>query len=89
MLEAGVSLLFNLTREIAMRYMLILVLLAGCAHERQERRMAQYHARCSAYGFTPGTGDFAVCMQNLDMQNRAEGEAAMRGGAAILGGQRY
>lgn len=67
----------------------LLVLLAGCAHERQERRMASYYSKCSAYGFQPGTENFAMCMQNLDMQNRAEAEAAMRGGAAILGGQRY
>ena len=79
--------MFNLKGEAVMKYAIcLIVLLAGCVSA--EERLAQYHYRCAAYGFQPGTGDFAVCMQNLDMQRRAHADAAMREGAFMLGTQR-
>lgn len=55
-----------------MRYLLVLVLLAGCtSQEEQNRRYtAAVHNRCEGYGFKQGTKEFSNCVMQVDLANR-------------------
>lgn len=69
-----------------MRYLLVLVLLAGCATpEQRAAREAKYIAelenRCAKVGFKPDTDAMAQCKLNLMTADRAN-ETARAGVAA-------
>ena len=82
-----------------MRYVLLLLVLAGCASQEQiERRQQQEELRaeqneriylraltnrCNQFGFQTGTQDHSNCMMRLHQQNRANMGAA--NAAAIQG----
>lgn len=52
-----------------MRYVLVLLLLAGCVKltpaERAERNVAKFGPACEIYGFTKGTPEFGNCIIQL------------------------
>lgn len=71
-----------------MRYLIVLMLLAGCVsaeekqrreYEEQQARAAEYraqvHRQCAGYGYTEGTDDFRKCVVQVDMANRQQWEA--------------
>lgn len=60
------------------RYLFVL-LLAGCAtpQERAQAYRTALENRCSAYGFTAGTPDFARCMMQLDAAARQQNDALL------------
>ena len=69
-----------------MRYLLLLLALAGCASEEPRRQQAERQTvaaqreayqrsleyRCTSYGFVRGTADFRSCLMQVDMANRQQ-----------------
>jgi hypothetical protein len=53
------------------RTLLLVCLLAlgACAH-RSDRAAVDDHQSCTAYGFQPGTPEFANCLMQLDITRR-------------------
>ena len=47
---------------------LVTLALTGCGTPEDLRRMDE--ARCQGYGFTPGTPDFAACLQRESLARR-------------------
>jgi len=50
--------------------LLSLPLLTACTSK--EERFREYRHTCKEYGFTPGTDDYAECMQKFDTFDRNE-----------------
>jgi len=55
----------------------VLGLLALCGCASPERLAAADDARCTSYGFRPGTDAYANCRMQADMQRQAQRQAAV------------
>lgn len=73
-----------------LRWLLIVVALAGCTsaeekarikQEQYEARLIEHRQKCIEYGFKPETGEYAQCLQRLD-EIYAQWDAQRR--AAVL-----
>lgn len=70
-----------------MKYIVVLVvLLAGCAGT-QEKRIATWQSRCSSYGLTLGTTEFAQCMMFQQQQFNASSDQMMGTGVMLMNQQ--
>lgn len=67
--------------------LLLPLVLLGCSSTPQQR-IAEAHTNCGAYGFQPGTSEYAQCMMYQDtvIQQQDEAQRAKRAafGAALL-----
>lgn len=60
-------------------FLLVLLVLGGCASMTPEQRRANDEFECRDYGFRPGTNAFAECLQRIDLDRRADRRAFLYG----------